>query len=106
MVRHCSFIPLIFALLTAGWRGGPAREFQIEKTAYDNLPDPRLVTLLKAIADKPGRTDVFPQEGRYLYDLILKNKLTFRPGDRHCQWVFGHLDRHGSRPDRRTIAGG
>ncbi len=76
MLCRCNYIPLICALLTALWNGAPALDFQSGQTAYDNLPDPRLVTLLKTIGDKTGRTGVHPEEGRYLYDLISKNKLT------------------------------
>jgi predicted O-methyltransferase YrrM len=73
--RRC-LIALVLAILFAGWRAAPALEPQTEQTAYDNLPDPRLVTILNGIASKAGRSDVFPQDGRYVYDLVLKNKLT------------------------------
>lgn len=74
-VTRCNLLAFIFALLTAGFGPELLPQSQTEQNAYDNLPDPRLVTLLKSISGKPGRTDLFPQDGRYLYDLILKNKL-------------------------------
>jgi predicted O-methyltransferase YrrM len=63
-------------MLATGWCLSTVPATQSDQTAYDNLPDPRLVTLLKAISDKAGSIDMSSLEGRYLYDLITKNKLT------------------------------
>lgn len=68
-------IAFVLAVLVVGWGTAPALEPQTEQTAYDDLPNPRLVAMLKGIAGKTGRGDVFPQDGRYIYDLVLKNKL-------------------------------
>jgi caffeoyl-CoA O-methyltransferase len=72
--RRC-LTTLVLAILLALWRAVPALELQTGQSSYENLPDPRLVTILKAIAGKSGGSDVFPQDGRYVYDLILKNQL-------------------------------
>ena len=75
MHRLC-LINLLLAFVIAGLRADSDRQPQTEQNSYDGLPDPSLVPLLKSISARPGRTGFFPQDGRYLYDLILKNKLT------------------------------
>jgi predicted O-methyltransferase YrrM len=76
MACRCGFLPFVMILLAADWCLPAVPALQSDQSVYDNLPDPRLVSLLKSIAGKSGSNDVSPQEGRYLYDLIIKNKLT------------------------------
>jgi predicted O-methyltransferase YrrM len=75
-VRQLSIIILILAFPIVVVCAGLSRQLQPDPHAYDNLPDPRLVTLLKSISGGLGRMDLYPQDSRYLYDLILKYKLT------------------------------
>jgi caffeoyl-CoA O-methyltransferase len=76
MARRCDFFPLMMLLLAASLRVAALPAAQNDQSAYDNLPDPRLASLLKSIAGKTSSNNLSPQEGRYLYDLITKNKLT------------------------------
>lgn len=48
---------------------------QLSSDPYGSLPDPRVIAALKTLHAKPGRTDLTPQDGRCLYDLILRNDL-------------------------------
>jgi predicted O-methyltransferase YrrM len=75
MKYHGSLIAFLYALLICGWSVEPVSRSQSEQSAYDDLRDPRLVSLLKAIAAKSDRMETYPQDARYLYDLILKNRL-------------------------------
>jgi len=48
---------------------------ETEQDPFSQLPDPSLISLLKAVWSKSGRMDIAPQEGRYLHDLIMENDL-------------------------------
>jgi caffeoyl-CoA O-methyltransferase len=74
MHRLC-LINLLLAFVIAGLHADPDHQPQTEQNSYDGLPDPSLVPLLKSISAQSGTARFFPQDGRYLYDLILKNKM-------------------------------
>jgi caffeoyl-CoA O-methyltransferase len=74
MHRLC-LINLLLAFVIAGLHADPGRQLRTEQNSYDGLPDPSLIPLLKSISAQSGKARFFPEEGRYLYDLILKNKL-------------------------------
>lgn len=42
---------------------------------YQGLDDPKVVQVLKSIYGKPGRWNVPPEDGRFLYDLVIKHGL-------------------------------
>jgi predicted O-methyltransferase YrrM len=70
------FLAFLCALLACGSSAAPAQRSQSEQDAYDGLNDPRLVSLLKTLAAKSGPVGIHPREARYLYDLIVKDRLS------------------------------
>jgi caffeoyl-CoA O-methyltransferase len=74
-VRRLCLISLLFVFVMAGLRADSDLQPQTGQNSYDGLPDPSLVPLLKSISARSGSARFFPQDGRYLHDLILKNKL-------------------------------
>jgi predicted O-methyltransferase YrrM len=42
---------------------------------YGGLPDPRIAAVLEKLSGKPGRWNISPEDGRFLYDLILRHDL-------------------------------
>jgi caffeoyl-CoA O-methyltransferase len=74
-VRRLCLMNLLFVFVMAGLRAAPDLQPQTEQNSYDGLSDPSLIPLLKSISAQSGSGRFFPQDGRYLYDLILKNKL-------------------------------
>ncbi len=48
---------------------------QLPRDPYDGLPDPRIAAMLKTLHGTPGRTDLPPRDGRFLYEIVLQNDL-------------------------------
>jgi predicted O-methyltransferase YrrM len=73
------FVPILL-LPPAGIHGGPPvcfeRQLSSGRDYYRDLSDPRTIPVLESLGNEPHRNDVSPQEGRYLYDLIVRNGLT------------------------------
>jgi len=57
--------------------GGLAALFSLLQAPdpYAGLPDPTAVRVLQAISGRPQQANVPPQDGRYLYDLVVKSDL-------------------------------
>jgi predicted O-methyltransferase YrrM len=76
IVSRLLLFSLLLIIAIAGLEADPGHQTQTEQSSYDGLPDPRLVPLLKSISSRAGREQFFAQDGRYLYDLIVRNRLT------------------------------
>ncbi len=58
---------IVFLLITAVWVRSQSRE-----ALFNGIDDPRALPLLKSVYGASGRWNVPPEDGRFLYDLVLK----------------------------------
>ncbi len=74
--RLLVFMVLLVFIIYSTPPGSFGRQVSPGQDAYSNLYDPRLVPLLRSLADEPDMNDLSPREGRHLYDLIVRSGLT------------------------------